>query len=186
MRRAYLIVAAALLPIAAGSLGSGCGSNIVVVPPSETTGEGGDGGFLFLDGGGGTNQPAGGAPNDGGLPDYDDPGCDDQPPPLEAFDCDPYNQFNGDCGPGEGCYIYVDYPSMPCGQEVYGSFCSPAGTGQQGASCGGGQDCAPAHVCVITGSGTQCVELCPLTGPDGCPPGLVCEPIDVEGFGGCL
>jgi hypothetical protein len=185
MRRAYLILAAALAPIAAGGIGSGCGTDIVVVTPPQK-GDGGEGGFIFLDGGGGTTQPAGGAPNDGGLPDYDDPGCKDQPPPIEDFTCDPYDQLNGDCSPGEGCYIYVDYPSTPCGQEVYGSFCAAAGTGQQGAPCGGGQDCAPSHVCVITGSGTQCVELCPLSGQDGCPPGLVCEPIDVEGFGGCL
>ena len=143
---------------------------------------------MFLDGGGGAGNsgPAGGAPPDSGLPDYVDPGCKDEPPPIQDFTCDPYAQFNGDCLPGEGCYIYVQYPTVPCGQEVYGSYCAPAGTGQQGSPCGGGQDCSPAHVCVITGSGTQCVELCPLTGQDGCPSGLVCEPIDVEGFGGCL
>ncbi len=185
MRRAYLLVAAALLPIAAGALGSGCGTDVVVVP-SQQTGEGGEGGFLFLDGGGGTTRPSGGGPPDSGLPDYIDPGCTDQPPPIKDFTCDPYDQFNGDCTVGDGCYIYVDYPSTPCGQEVYGSFCAPAGTGTQGAACGGAQGCAPAHVCVITGSGTQCVELCPLSGLDGCPSGLVCEPIDVEGFGGCL
>lgn len=185
MRRAYLILAAAIAPIAVGSSGAACGSNIVIVPPGET-GEGGDGGFVFLNGGGGTSRPTGGAPPDSGLPDYVDPGCEDQPPPIQDFTCDPYDQNNGDCGPGEGCYIYVDYPTVPCGQEIYGSFCAIAGTGQQGASCGGGQDCAPAHVCVITGSGTQCVQLCNLSGQDGCPPGLVCEPIDVDGFGGCL
>jgi hypothetical protein len=30
------------------------------------------------------------------------------------------------------------------------------------------------------------VELCALTGDMACPAGLVCEPIDVMGFGGCL
>ncbi len=185
MQRAYFILAAALFPVAAGSIGAGCGTDVVIMqePPS---GAGGDGGFVFLDGGGGTNQPVGGGLPDGGLPDYVDPGCENQPPPIQDFSCDPYAQGNGDCGPGEGCYIFVDYPSVPCGQEVYGSYCALAGTGQQGAACGGGQDCAPSHVCVITGSGTQCVQLCQLSGPDGCPQGLVCEPIDVDGFGGCL
>ena len=110
----------------------------------------------------------------------------DQPPPIEDFVCDPYAQFNGDCPEGEACYIFVEYPYEPCGQEVYGSFCAPPGGGEQGDICNGGFDCAAGHVCVITGSGTQCVALCPLTGDDGCPPGMVCEPIDVEGFGGCL
>jgi len=184
-QRALLILAAALLPVVTAGLGTGCGSKITVTPG---TGGGGDGGhFIFLDGGGGSTStmPDGGMP-DGDLPDYEDPGCPDQPPPLEMFTCDPYDQNSGQCLPEEGCYIYVDYPSAPCGQEVYGSSCLPAGNATQGESCGGALDCAAGFVCVITGSGTQCVELCSLTGPNTCPPGLVCEPIDVVGFGGCL
>lgn len=183
--RACLLGVAALLPLSLASLGSGCGSTITVQPPpdDDEDGSGGQGGFLFVTGGGGTT-PDGGQSD--ALPDYEDPGCPNKPPPLEDFQCDPYDQLNGDCLSGEGCYIYVQYPSEPCGQEVYGSFCSPAGNGQQGDPCGGGLDCAGGHVCVITGSGTQCVELCSLEGNTGCPPGLVCEPIDVEGFGGCL
>jgi hypothetical protein len=50
----------------------------------------------------------------------------------------------------------------------------------------GFQDCGAGFVCVVSGSGNQCIQLCPLTGKDGCAPGLSCEPIDVEGFGGCL
>jgi hypothetical protein len=183
MVRPFLLAMAATLPIVAASLGSGCES--VTVQPGDG-GEGGSGGFLFLDGGGGTHLPVGGHGPDSGLPDFMDPGCGDPLPPLQDFQCDPYDQFNGDCMAGEGCYIYVQYPSEPCGQEIYGALCLPAGMGEQGASCSGGQQCAPGHVCVITGSGTQCVHLCSLTGKDGCPPGLVCEPIDVEGFGGCL
>lgn len=185
-QRAMLIVAAALLPVSMAGLGAGCGSNITVNPGSGGAGDGGD--FLFLVGGGGssaTTTPDGGMP-DGDLPDYEDPGCPDQPPPLEMFSCDPFDQSNGDCLPEEGCYIFVDYPSQPCGQEIYGSSCLPSGTATQGEACNGALDCAAGFVCVISGSGTQCVELCSLTGPNSCPPGLVCEPIDVVGYGGCL
>ena len=118
------------------------------------------------------------------MDDVVDPGCKDKPPPFEDFQCDPETQFG--CAFGEGCYIYVDYPDDPCGQEIYGALCLPAGVGQQGDICFGATDCGPGLSCVVTGSGTQCVTLCPLDGPSICPSGLVCEPIDVDGFGGCL
>ncbi len=183
--RAYLMGTAALLGGLMGTTAGGCGSSVSFAPGETDPGTGGDGGYIFLDAGTGAGKPDG-QPTQDALPDYEDPGCPDQPPPIEDFACDPYNQYNGDCPPGEACYIYVEYPSEPCGQEVYGSFCSLPGPGQQGDTCNGGFDCDGGHVCVITGSGTQCVELCPLSGDDGCPPGMVCEPIDVEGFGGCL
>jgi len=184
-RKAWLILGAALFPFGITTVSSGCKTDVTVVSPAGTGGEAGAGGFLFLDAG----SSSGGStmnPPDGSLPDYEDPGCPNKPPPLEQFDCDPYLQGNGDCPAGEGCYIFVDYPTEPCGQEIYGSFCSPEGGGQQGDSCGGGMDCAGGYVCLITGSGTQCAQLCQLAGESGCPPGLVCEPIDVVGFGGCL
>ena len=120
------------------------------------------------------------------LPDYVDPGCPDADPPPVENECDPYHQDNGDCPPGYGCYIFVKNPKGPCEEESYGSSCAASGTATQGEACDGGLDCAAGYECVITGSGTQCVKLCPLEGGDGCPPGLVCEPIDVKGFGGCL
>jgi len=182
--RALLIALVAVLPVSVGALNAGCGSEITVDLRGNTT-DGGGGGYVFIDGGTGGDKPDSAWP-DSALPDYVDPGCDNTPPPLQQFDCDPYNQNNGDCALGEGCYIFVDYPSEPCGQEIYGAYCSLQGTGQQGDGCGGGIDCAGGFVCVITGSGTQCVQLCNLSGNDGCPSGLVCEPIDVAGFGGCL
>ncbi|HVY44306.1 MAG TPA: hypothetical protein VHB21_00445 [Minicystis sp.] len=120
------------------------------------------------------------------FPDYTDPGCPDAGMPKKDFKCNPYQQGNGDCPPGEGCYIAVQYPSMPCGQETYASFCGAIGPGVQGSPCGGPNDCGAGFVCVVSGSGDQCVQLCHLEGQDDCPEGLVCEPIDVEGFGGCL
>ena len=180
--RALLVLAGLFMPLfVLPTLGAGCG-------PSVESIENGDGEDAGPDA-----KPDvkwdGGKPVEAGkdaLDEYVDPGCPDVGPPIEDFQCDPYKQGNGDCGFDEGCYIYVDYPSEPCGKETYGAFCMPVGPGGQGDSCNGGQDCGAGFVCVVTGSGTQCVEFCPLSGNDGCPPGLVCEPIDVEGFGGCL
>lgn len=165
-------------------LGVGCEAT-VNTSASDSSSLASSSSYVFVDTSSSTGMPM--SDDDGSLPDpYDDPGCPDAPPPIEAFDCDPYKQGNGDCPPGEGCYIYVDYPDAPCEQEIYGSMCRPAGSGQQGEGCGSGLGCAGGFACVITGSGTQCVQLCSLNGPSGCPAGLVCEPIDVKGFGGCL
>lgn len=183
-RRSLLFVLAMLTGALSATVAGGCG-NAVQVGGNGGNGTGGSGGYLFLDAGPDGHQPDTGPQKDA-LPDYQDPGCPDKPPPIENFECDPYHQFNGDCPPGEACFIYVSYPGEPCGQEEYGAVCYLAGPGQQGDPCGGAQDCGAGLVCVITGSGNQCVELCKLDGPSGCPPGLVCEPIDVEGFGGCL
>lgn len=163
--------------------GAGCDNTVIVPGDGGAGGTGGEGVGLIPDvttGGGGAD-----AGHDA-LDEFVDPGCKDVPPPFEDFQCDPGEQGNGDCPFGEGCYIYVDYPDDPCGQEIYGSICLPEGPGQQGDPCGGAQDCGGGHVCVVTGSGTQCVVMCDLDGSTGCPSGLVCEPIDVEGFGGCL
>lgn len=163
----------------------GCGETVILEDPEGPTGAGGAGGGS-PDGG---PVGPGGSSTDGGkdvFDEYIEPPCPDAGPPIQSFLCDPYDQNNGDCLPGDGCYIFVEYPTEACGQEVYGSFCAPAGTGSQGDPCGGPQSCGPGFVCVVSGSGTQCVELCSLSGQDGCPSGLVCESIDVEGFGGCL
>jgi len=178
---------AALAPPVSGAIGSatGCGDTVLMEDDDAATDDDGVGG-RDDDG-----LPTGGSggKRDGGkdaLPDYVDPGCPDGAgAPIYDFLCDPYNQSNGDCLPTEGCFIYVSYPTEPCGPETYGSFCAPPGNGGQGDACAGG-DCQAGFVCVVTGSGTQCVELCDLRGDDGCAAGLVCEPIDVEGFGGCL
>jgi hypothetical protein len=118
--------------------------------------------------------------------EYTDPGCPDAPAALISFECDPLAPPPGDCEQGEACYPYVGYPSEPCEAEVYGSYCRVAGINAQGEICDSGEDCAAGFVCVVSGSGTQCVRLCSLTDISSCPDGMVCEPIDVVGMGGCL
>ncbi len=182
-RLPLLLAGFAGLNLALVAASPGCGSTVVEITP----GEGGGG-----EGGGSTTEPDGGFIIDGSadakdaLPDYVDPGCPDAGPPPTQFQCDPYDQNNGDCFMGEACYIFVQYPQEKCEQEIYGSFCAIAGDGDQGDGCNGPQDCGAGLVCVITGFGTQCVQFCPLSGDSGCPPGLTCEAIDVEGFGGCF
>jgi hypothetical protein len=185
--RAELRVAVGVAPLTIALMFGACDSTVSYrTDASSGSGKGGD--YIFVDDApdGGSGATGDADPPSEDLPDYQDPGCPEQPPPLEQFTCDPYEWTNGDCPIGESCKFYVEYPAEPCGQEVYGSFCYPSGTGRQGDLCNGGQDCAGGHVCVVTGSGTQCVRLCHLKGASGCPEGLVCEPIDVKGFGGCL
>jgi len=116
---------------------------------------------------------------------YIDPGCPDAPLPPTDFKCDVFK--TGSCPAGEACYPYVTYPTDPCEHERYGSVCYKAGTGKQGDPCGGGGDfCAAGFVCVVSGAGNQCVQICKPGSPGVCPEGLVCSPIDVPGIGGCL
>jgi hypothetical protein len=150
--------------------------------PSADGGGGGEAGAPPVPTGGGGGSDPGRDP----LEEYEDPGCPDTGPPITDFACDPYDQSSDFCAPGEGCFIYVQYPDEPCGQEIYGAYCAPAGPGRQGDPCSGGSQCGAGFACVVTGSGTQCVELCALSGDDNCDPGFVCEPIDVAGMGGCL
>lgn len=124
---------------------------------------------------------SGGATVDSG---YVDPGCPDAPVAEPVRECDPFSVPSG-CSFGDACYPFVSYPSGVCDQETFGTFCLPPGTGQQGDPCAG-EPCAGGFVCVVTGQGNQCVQLCPLQGEDGCPPGLFCVPVDVEGFGACF
>lgn len=129
--------------------------------------------------------PEGG--NEKDAPDYVDPRCPDLPPEPPYFECDPLAPPPSGCAIGEACYPYVIYPQFECGQESYGAQCIVAGTGQQGSPCGNGENhCAAGFVCVISGAGIQCVKLCALDRIGACAEGLVCEPIDVQGLGGCL
>ncbi len=82
----------------------------------------------------------------------------------------------------------MTYPTAPCAAGGHGSVCTKAGTRKQGGPCGtgAGAECAAGFVCVVSGAGNQCVQLCKPGSPGVCPDGLVCSPIDVPGFGGCL
>ena len=119
-------------------------------------------------------------------PPFVDPGC---PPASELptiNECDPLAPVSG-CLAGQSCFPSVEYPSGPCEVERYGTRCLLAGPGTQGDSCAS-QACAADHICVSTGRGTQCARLCRLDAdaPRVCAPGLLCLPIDIKGFGGCL
>lgn len=181
-RRISLFLLCLCLPLPGLALAAGCGHTVVI---DDDPGEGGGAG------GRPDASSTGGGKADAGkdaLDEYNDPGCPDVGPPITDFQCDPYEQGGEACPPGEGCFIFVDYPdpSDPCGQEIYGALCAEGGIGAQGDPCGDRSGCQGGFACVVTGAGNQCVKLCALSGNDGCGPGLVCEPIDVEGFGGCL
>lgn len=121
-------------------------------------------------------------------PDPIDTGCPIQEPPPPDLQCDPFD--TGSCGPGSGCYPYVDHPEGGgCEQQRYGTACGPAGSGTQGALCGGGFGddwCAPGFVCVVgQRAGKRCAQLCQLGAINQCSGGLVCGDLDVAGFGVC-
>jgi len=126
---------------------------------------------------------------DAGAPDardvYVEPSCPDIEPQPPLLQCDPFATPTG-CANGEACRPFVQYPQDECDTERYGAVCIPAGTGTQGSPCANGDGCADGFVCVISGAGVQCVKLCKLDEIGSCEGGLVCEPIDVPGFGGCL
>ncbi len=141
-------------------------------------GSGGGIGFRPPDAGvGGPTRPDGGG--------FTDPGCPDAEPNPVDRQCDPFSAFN-DCGPGFACFPFVQYPAGRCEAEQFGTVCGAAGSARQGEPCGTGQGCAGGHVCVISSEGVQCVQMCPTEGADNCPPGLICEFLDVAGIGGCI
>jgi hypothetical protein len=180
------------------ALAAACGGSV-----GDDTGDGGSGGSLAggsggvgggiggfggtggsFGGFGGTGGSFGGSGGSfGGTGGFIDPGCPDAAPPPPDITCDVFAKPS-DCPAGEACYPYVNYPSQKCDFETYGTLCAPAGTGTQGDPCLA-ENCGAGFVCVLTGQGTECVELCDLVGQDNCPAGLFCLPIDVEGFGGC-
>jgi hypothetical protein len=119
---------------------------------------------------------------------YHDPNCPDAGPPRVLKECDTADPINSckNAGPNAGCYPFVMPPAAACESETYGTTCLPAGSGTQGVACGSGGSCAPGYVCLITGGDTQCAKLCNINAKQSCPPGFVCGPIDIPGFGACL
>ena len=177
--------------LAALALPASCGGTTGVEPETSETGGSDSGGTSGVGTGGRLPVDASDADD---IPDvvqdvnsdYVAPVCPDAPPPPIEQECDLFSEVSG-CPPGLGCFPYVEYPAPgdDCAQERFGTECFLAGTGRQGDPCDAG-DCAANHLCVLTGEGTICVELCSTLGGDTCPPGLLCEPIDVQpGVGGC-
>jgi hypothetical protein len=134
----------------------------------------------------GVVPPPGFIPEPPEPPPFEEPGCAPvvAPPPIN--ECDPLSETSG-CADGESCFPFVDYPTGPCEVERFGALCLVAGPGTQGDSCAR-QACAADHICVSTGRGTQCARLCGMSSDavNVCAPGLLCLPIDIDGFGGCL
>ncbi len=186
MRRGMLSLLATMALACGGSVGgdgtgdAGLGGSGGLIGIGGGGTGGGFGGFAAFGGSGGGS----GGLVTGGTGGYVDPGCPDAAPPPKIEECDPFANPTG-CGPGEGCYPFVQYPQQKCDKEQFGTICAPAGSGKQGEPCGG-ELCAAGFVCVVTGVGTQCVKICKLSGASSCPPGLFCVPVDVEGIGGCF
>jgi hypothetical protein len=114
---------------------------------------------------------------------YVDPLCPDAPPPPTRYACDPLGTPTG-CRAGEGCFPWVQYPTIPCEYEVYGATCMTPGSGTQGTPCSG--SCATGFICVVSGAGNVCTRMCKLGVIGACPEGLVCESTDVPGIGACI
>jgi hypothetical protein len=111
-------------------------------------------------------------------------GCSEAPMRVLSMDCDPFRPLDG-CSAGQGCQPYVRYPSAPCEPETYGSRCDWVGDRTQGESCSS-EACAAGFLCIATGQGTQCAQICDLSANSTCPAGLVCGSIDIEGIGTCF
>ncbi len=166
---------------------TGCGG---AVGPGQTstTGAGAAGGVSGAGGGvieGGVVDLDGEAPSavDASGTAYVDPGCAQTQKTIAPYECAPYPAL-GACGPGARCSPYVTYADK-CQSEIIGTRCEPAGNGVQGDDCTTAL-CADGYECVSAGSGFACARLCVLQGDkDDCPPGLICGPLDVEGFFVC-
>lgn len=125
-------------------------------------------------------------PGPAGKPSpFDDPGCPEASEAVDARTCDPFAEENS-CPLGWDCFPYVEYPTDPCGSEVYGTRCEPSGTGAQGDPCEAAP-CARGYLCVASGQGTVCAQLCDLpAGDHSCPAGLICGSVDIKGYGVCF
>lgn len=124
---------------------------------------------------------------DSDLPAYVEDACPPSTPDPPSYECDPFSASAPQCSKGYGCYPVPPAGKDPCHPGSWGTTCMAAGIGTQGASCNGSRMfCAAGYVCVKTGAGDQCVKLCRLQQLEPCTDGLVCNPLDVIGFGGCL
>ena len=123
---------------------------------------------------------------DTALDTWIEPECPDAGAPIKDYKCDPFAPPPGGCKPTEACFPYVEYPSERCKPEIYHTRCFPAGKGKQGDPCGSGGACAGGFVCVATGVGNQCAQMCKPGKLGACADGYVCSPTDVPDIGACL
>ncbi len=184
MRWLPALVVAVWVPSCGGTVQNG--DAVTGSGTGAASGRGGGTGASGASGGQGTGG-AHSAPTDGGLTDvrYVDPGC---PPAMKIQGtqaCDPFAASpEVECGVGYRCVPYVEYADH-CHTERIGTECQPAGAGRQGDDCAN-TDCAAGFVCVTAGTGFQCAALCKLVpGGDTCTSGLICTPLDVDGFYVC-
>lgn len=121
------------------------------------------------------------------VSDYVDPGCPDAEPPEPVIECEPLAVPDG-CEAGLACYPYIQRPGGDgCGFEQYGARCLEPGPVPLGERCGGSFGwCGAGSLCVVGAlPGARCLQLCDPFGPNTCPSGLICAPVDVEGYGVC-
>jgi hypothetical protein len=119
------------------------------------------------------------------LPSYHEDACPDVPLPDAEALCDPLAR--GQCPAGYACYPFPPDGIDPCHPGPYRMMCAKEGSGSQGAPCGTGlEGCQAGTICAVTGQGDQCITLCRPGAIGACPNGMVCERLDIPGFGGCL
>ncbi len=128
-------------------------------------------------------------PDDAGsnddFPVFREDACSDPNAPPPMVECDPFAQST--CGAGFACYPVPPRSSDNCHPGKYGTICLPGGKGTQGWPCGDATDCFGGFICVIAGTGDQCVKLCKVDDFNACPDGRICREVDVpgSGWGGC-
>jgi hypothetical protein len=119
------------------------------------------------------------------LPSYHEDACPDVPLPDAEVLCDPLAR--GQCPAGYACYPFPPDGIDPCHPGPYRMMCAEEGSGSQGAACGSALDgCQAGYICAVTGQGDQCIALCHPGAIGACANGMVCERLDIPGFGGCL
>ena len=103
-----------------------------------------------------------------------DPGSDtDTGTGWDPGDCDPIDDFGGECAEGECCYL----------DDAADRVCMAGGVGEQDDECAAGTDCACGYTCVASGGSQACAHWCDLDPPfddalahDGeCPAPAICS-----------
>jgi hypothetical protein len=166
-----------------------CSCGGAVGEPREDTSRGGAlswaGTAGLASGSGGAAAARGGSGHGGTVrSSFVETTCPNVAPPSIPWECDPFGD-GSDCDFGEGCFPVTVNASRVCESESYRVTCLPAGLGEQWAPCEFLTDCAPGFTCVVTGQGTECLQMCDPAAPSACPHGLFCDGVDLHGIGIC-